>query len=623
MPERRRIPGIRAVLLGSIALGFILVMGSGYWMVRKHVAQSMNELSHEQLAIYGDTLRQFMVHLMGMGTSDIDLQKELHRLQRETPVIRELHLLHVPVTTRQFGLKVDGRSRNAFEEEALTTGKPVMARGGGDDANALVYVYPFHAEASCLTCHEKVKTGEVMGAFSMVVDTSLISKHLRHSQRDILLMTIIESVLLLLLLYYLLHRLLLHRLERLQRAAEKVAAGDLKARVAVGRPDELGRLIDVFNRMVERLRRLMGALDHDVREQSEQLGHMVEMSRLLVTSDNLPGVLQEMVRTLTESVKVTSGRILLIDPEDKDLLQEQAAYPERPLSEAPPKNSHLDACPSLQALLHEGKPAILRQDDVLTPAERSLLLFGASQWVMCLPIMHQSKTLGVVLLNEFRSEKREPVDERRQHYAETLTQELAAAIVNIRLNDQMVSQIEESVFALAEAVDKKSAWTAGHSHRVARYARRIGEAMGLSSEELEQLYRAGLLHDIGKIGTPGTILNKEGELLPGEYAELQRHPADGAEILARVNSFRPLIPIVRHHHEHFDGSGYPDGLAGEEIPLLARVMAVADAYDAMTSDRPYRAGMAHDEAIRRLLASAGRQFDPAIVEAAAGTSFDA
>jgi len=622
MPGRRRVPGIRAVLLGSIALGFLLVMGSGYWMLRNHFQQNLDDLSNEELAIYGDSLRQFMVHLMGMGLSDAELKAELERLKEGTPVIRELRLLHAPIITRQYGMHVDEEPRNSLEEKALNSGKPVMTSSPEGDPSQLTYIYPFHAETSCLACHEGVRAGEVLGAFSMVVDTSLIAEKYKHGQRDLLLMTVVESVLLLLLLYYLLDRLLLHRLEHLRAAAERMAAGDLKVRLANGHGDELGRVIDAFNRMAERLRRLMGALDQDIREQSDQLGQMVEMSRLLVTSDNLPDVLQELVRSVTESVKVTCGRILLLDTADADVLQEWAAYPVRPMAASAPSSCHLDACPLLQETLREGKPKILRRDDELTPAEKSLLLFGESQWVMCLPIVHQSRTLGVVLLSEFRSEEREPADERRLRYAETLTHELAAAIVNMRLNDQMIRQIEESVFALAEAVDKKSAWTAGHSHRVARYARAFGEAMGLSAGDLDLLYRAGLLHDIGKIGTPGTILNKEGQLLPDEYAELQRHPASGSEILSKISSFAPLIPIVRHHHEHFDGNGYPDGLAGEQIPLLARIVAVADAYDAMTSDRPYRAGMPHEEALRRLLSGAGSQFDPAIVDAVTEAKLD-
>jgi putative nucleotidyltransferase with HDIG domain len=168
--------------------------------------------------------------------------------------------------------------------------------------------------------------------------------------------------------------------------------------------------------------------------------------------------------------------------------------------------------------------------------------------------------------------------------------------------------------ALARAIDAKSAWTAGHSERVTHLALRLAHAMGLSPQELQIMHRGGLLHDIGKIGTPPAILDKAGSLEPEEMRIMQDHVKIGVRILEPIPCFREALPIVAQHHEWFDGSGYPAGLAGTSIGLLARILTVADCYDAMVSDRPYRRGLPPQQAFDILRQRSGTQFDPAVIE---------
>jgi HD-GYP domain-containing protein (c-di-GMP phosphodiesterase class II) len=169
--------------------------------------------------------------------------------------------------------------------------------------------------------------------------------------------------------------------------------------------------------------------------------------------------------------------------------------------------------------------------------------------------------------------------------------------------------------ALARAIDAKSSWTAGHSERVTELAVRIGQELNLPAARLSCLRRGGLLHDIGKLAIPGAVLDKLGPLTSDELALMQEHPMRGVRILEPIAPFADLLPIVGQHHERFDGSGYPLGLRGEEIDLSARVLAVADAFDAMTSNRPYRCGLAVDAAASVIRDEAGRQFDPTVVGA--------
>lgn len=168
--------------------------------------------------------------------------------------------------------------------------------------------------------------------------------------------------------------------------------------------------------------------------------------------------------------------------------------------------------------------------------------------------------------------------------------------------------------ALARAIDAKSKWTAGHSERVTNLALKMGHAMGLPAKSLEIIHRGGLLHDIGKIGTPLTILDKPGKLEPGEMQTMRDHVNTGVHILEPIPCFREALPIVAQHHEWFDGSGYPAGLAGENINLNARILAVADCYDAMVSDRPYRKGLPKRQALGILTQNSGTQFDPIVIE---------
>ncbi len=173
---------------------------------------------------------------------------------------------------------------------------------------------------------------------------------------------------------------------------------------------------------------------------------------------------------------------------------------------------------------------------------------------------------------------------------------------------------EHVIFALAAAVEAKDPYTEAHTHRVAESARRIGSRLGLSSSDLDSLYRGGLIHDIGKIGVPDAILLKPGPLDSEEMARMQRHPIIGATIVGPLRSGATLLPIIRNHHEHFDGTGYPDRLSGAGIPRLARIVSVSDAFDALVNDRPYRQRKSVDEALAILSAGAGRQWDPEVVK---------
>jgi putative nucleotidyltransferase with HDIG domain len=191
----------------------------------------------------------------------------------------------------------------------------------------------------------------------------------------------------------------------------------------------------------------------------------------------------------------------------------------------------------------------------------------------------------------------------------------ALHLMNKRQFNEMQSMLEGMVRSLASALDAKDAYTHGHSSRVADLAVQLARRLGLSDRSAEALQLAGILHDIGKIGIDDSVLRKPGQLTADEFDQIKRHPVLGYEILKDIRPFRHILPAVRHHHESWDGGGYPDGLVGDDIPRDAQILAVADAFDAMISDRPYRRGMPLAKVREIFLKGRGRQWAADVVDA--------
>lgn len=176
----------------------------------------------------------------------------------------------------------------------------------------------------------------------------------------------------------------------------------------------------------------------------------------------------------------------------------------------------------------------------------------------------------------------------------------------------LITQVLE---ALARTIDAKDKYTNGHSERVAIYSRMIARKLGLSPDEQEEIYYMGLLHDIGKIGIPHDLISKTSGLTDEEYSVMKSHPIVGYDILSEISSMPELAMAARWHHEHFNGGGYPDGIAGDEIPFPVRIIAVADSYDAMASNRSYRQYLPQDVVRAEIMKNSGTQFDPAVAQA--------
>jgi putative two-component system response regulator len=180
---------------------------------------------------------------------------------------------------------------------------------------------------------------------------------------------------------------------------------------------------------------------------------------------------------------------------------------------------------------------------------------------------------------------------------------------------QLKAAYKDSLFVLAGAIEMRDAYTHAHMHRLGEYSRALANVLQWGDDQLEELEYGAILHDIGKIYVSDSILQKNGKLNEEEWAEMRKHPEVGARMIRDIPYLAPAVPLVKHHHERWDGKGYPDGLQGESIPVGARLLAVADAFDAMTSDRPYRKAMTGEAAYEEILHGSGKQFDPSMVDA--------
>jgi HD-GYP domain-containing protein (c-di-GMP phosphodiesterase class II) len=233
---------------------------------------------------------------------------------------------------------------------------------------------------------------------------------------------------------------------------------------------------------------------------------------------------------------------------------------------------------------------------------------GAMASVLCVLLRTPRKRLGVLHLD--RSYWQKPFSEDDLHLADALAASVSAGIESAQLLHMQREMFYQTVMALAQSVEMRDPYTGGHTMRVTQYSQLLASHLKLPAEEQKLIKIGTPLHDIGKIGIDDAILRKPGKLTPEEFAAMKTHTVKGAAILATVVGFEPCIPIARSHHEQWSGQGYPDGLAGEKIPRLARIVAVADAFDAMTSDRPYRNGMPAQVAFDEVRNQSGKQFDP-------------
>lgn len=388
-------------------------------------------------------------------------------------------------------------------------------------------------------------------------------------------------------------------IKSLMEGARRVADRQFSHRVVVNTKDEFGDLAAAFNRMTREL-----DIQFQVLIASSNMDQAIlsisDIEKIVMTGLNLFKTLYEdqpIAISLLESMEPVQGRSFVHmngkpNPEHITGLPFQLSPEEYRIFESDQHWFRFEVGP--------GAPAYL--STLQQPGVRGYYIF---------PIQLRRRLFALVSMGAGRQKE---FDQSELGRIRGFCDHLAVAFANSSMVQELKDLNLGTLYALARTIDAKSSWMAGHSGRVTQLAMSIAEAMGLDPSSQENLRRAGLLHDIGKIGIPLRILDKNGKLTKAEYEIIKGHPSIGAKILSPIQAYAEIIPIIEQHHERYDGKGYPFGLDKERIHLLSHILALADSYDAMVSDRPYRKGFEIDTAMQIIREEAGRQFAPQVVD---------
>ena len=348
------------------------------------------------------------------------------------------------------------------------------------------------------------------------------------------------------------------------------------------------------------------------KKRADQLTTLVELATILNSTLEPKEVRKRAMQAATRLMNCEVGSLLLLDEEKKDLFFEVALGEKGETV----KEVRLKVGEGIAGWVAEhSKPLMVA--DVTKDSRHSIKVDDTSGYktknIMCVPVMVKEKVIGVLqAVNKLNNEHFSNED---LELFELLANQVAIAIENAILYEKIHTTFLEVSEALAESIEKRDPCTGGHTKRVLAYSMAIAKYMKLNEEEMEKLKIAAILHDIGKIGVEDKILRKKENLTEEEYQEMKKHPMVGVEILGHISQLKDIIPGMRYHHERTDGKGYPNGLKGNNIPLIARIISVADTYDAMTTTRPYHNALSNSKAVAELKRCAGTQFDKSVVYA--------
>ena len=390
-------------------------------------------------------------------------------------------------------------------------------------------------------------------------------------------------------------------LRKLSHAAAAIADGETRQHIDVQSSDELGALAEAFNTMSARITHKLDGMSHKIRDLSVEIS---SLSTLGETLAQMPDARAEM-RQLTEMVLevCAASYVALYLYEDDEL---------RLAASAGDRGALHDKIGELCAqVARSGKPAAAR----ITAPTGAVTLereVGDGALALAMPLVMKSAVGGVIAISSVGSDD---LHEDDLSLLAAIASQITFALQNAQAYQQLDDMYLETVTALAAAMEAKDQYTAAHAETISTMAVDVGRRLGLTATELRQLQYAAVLHDIGKIGVPGSVLDKPGRLDDEEFALIAQHTIIGERIISRIRYLQPISRIVRSAHERWDGTGYPDGLSGEDIPLAARILLVCDAFHAMTSDRPYRKALPTAAAIVELEDNARSQFDSTVVDA--------
>lgn len=347
----------------------------------------------------------------------------------------------------------------------------------------------------------------------------------------------------------------------------------------------------------------------------KKMEELSDFSQQMVATNSVDILLDSITRRAVALVQATFCRILTLDSTDSFVCV--AAYHTNPLAcrWVKGKIEPYFLNPIYNQILKEKKPVMINSSQVdLNEKERAGLELQYASCICFIPLEVEGASIGLMILGEESGFANIVFSEDQLLVASMIANQAAGALVRAQLSHHLEENRLETVLALAKTIEAKDHYTSNHSLQVVELAEKVARRMNCSEEEVQNLRWAALLHDIGKISIPDQILLKPGPLDSDDWNMIKKHPQIGADIVLQVSNLAVVASYVLSHHEHYDGSGYPHGLKGNAIPLGGRILAVIDAYSAITSGRVYRPARTHAEAVEELRQCSGFHFDPKVVE---------
>ena len=405
--------------------------------------------------------------------------------------------------------------------------------------------------------------------------------------------------------YFLIARPMIHSVLKLIERIKVLSSTKSFELLDIDEHNEIGELARSFNRITQELEHKIDELESS-RDLVKKL--LARIGTAINSYEGIDNILNLIVENTAAALEAKMGNLMLVDGEKQELTMKTAW-----------SSNGQAADPAFRIKLGQGVAGWVAKEGrpmrgACKPATLGFTKApDAEHQVLSIPLTLRDHPIGAITV--LREPGGRAFIEDDEMLLASIGSQVAVAIENYRLNMDVEQTYLETILALALAVEAKDPYSAGHSKRVGFYASQIGEQMGLDREMLRTLNDGGVLHDIGKIGIKDEILLKTAPLTPDEHKIMQQHSIIGEAIVKPVRSLAKVVDLVRCHHERYDGNGYPSGLKGEAIPLGARILAVADTYDAMVTDRPYRKRLSLEQTMAELKRCAGAQHDPVVVEA--------
>ncbi|PLX96105.1 MAG: hypothetical protein C0621_02440 [Desulfuromonas sp.] len=664
---------LKIKILGLMVCILVAAVGLTVWHNLQTQEAVLNQIAEQHSRILGETISNSIITNMANAQND-EVVNILEKIKKE-PTIQTIRIFDesgriiISAQPEEIGDLVGTADLLAYRSNTLTFAD---TSAGNDYFSTIV---PIYNSPNCYECHDASRP--VLGILNVHLSVEALSALQAEGQQATLLSSIGMLVVLIVVISAFILFYVDSPIRRLVQAMTLVEQGNFDhANIAIHSSAEMSLLASKFNLMVDRLKELINSKvthEREIAVAQEKLAHHDEIRNMNITLEErlkeieyLNITLEERIEEIEEAnYKITD---LASDLEDKNTTLEQAVERLSALYKMGLAiNSTMDldrlfnlllrkAMDTLHARIgyillgnHESGGltvgcALGLSDNVDLGVRIPIKPGGVSHWVIenrqplliqnieesrdfsrvsrlgfsretviCAPLIIKDEVVGTISMANKGDGS--PFTLEDLELLSTIAAQASVSIKNARLYEEQQTTYLNTVQALVSAIEASDAYTRGHSERVTRYSLSLAKALGLSGEAFKRLEQAAILHDIGKIGIDVSLLHKEGKLSHDDIEVLHQHPLIGVRILEPIHFLHEVREIIAQHHERFDGLGYPNAIAGADILLEARILAVADTYDAMTSNRPYRKALPHEIAVQEIKDHSGTQFDPAVVAA--------